>query len=160
MITFISNFKTTVIGSINKDNTPFTSYAPFIYDSNKFYFYISAIATHTKNIQRDKNVSLFFIEDESQTTNFFARKRISLQTVTTKIKRDSERFEEIFSLYNEKFDAEMVTMLKGMTDFNLFEAEVQSGEATFGFGEAYNIGGEFMNELVERKSSGGHHAKK
>lgn len=156
---FISNIKTAVIGSINKDLTPFTSYAPFIYDSHKFYIYISSIATHTKNIGRDNNVSLFFIEDESQTTNFFARKRISLQTVSSKINRDSERFEEIFSFYSKKFDEEMVSMLKGMTDFNLFELEVQSGEATFGFGEAYHIGGENMNELVERKGSGGHHSK-
>ena len=63
-------------------------------------------------------------------------------------------------LYEKKFDVEMVTMLKNMTDFNLFELEVQSGEATFGFGEAYNIGGASMNELVERKSSGGHHSTK
>ena len=157
---FISNFKTLVIGSIKKDNTPFTSYAPFVYDSNKFYIYISIIATHTKNIQRDNNVSLFFIEDESKSTNLFARKRISLQAESTKIKRDSNRFEELFELYNEKFDSEMVNMLKNMTDFNLFELEVKSGEATFGFGEAYHIGGDTMNKLIERKGNGGHHSKK
>lgn len=156
---FINSFKTTVIGSINKDASPFSSYAPFIYDDNKFYIYISSIATHTKNIQRNENISLFFIEDESITTNFFARKRISLQANASKLKRDSEKFENIFTLYEEKFDKEMVNMLKGMTDFNLFEMEVQSGEATFGFGEAYLIGGEDMNELVQRKSSGGHHSK-
>ncbi|PHQ89019.1 MAG: heme iron utilization protein [Sulfurimonas sp.] len=157
---FISKLKTAVIGSINTNATPFSSYAPFIYDSNKFYIYISSIATHTKNIQRNNNVSLFFIEDESQTSNFFARKRISLQTLSSKIARDSARFEEVFSLYNKKFDEETVTMLKNMKDFNLFELEVQSGEATFGFGEAYHIGGENMNELVERKSSGGHNTQK
>ena len=152
--------KTTVIGSLNKDNTPFTSYAPFVYNSNKFYIYISNIATHSQNIQKNNNVSLFFIEDESLTTNFFARKRISLQTLSKKVLRDSKKFEEIFALYNEKFDSEMVMMLKGMTDFNLYELEVQSGEATFGFGEAYIIGGDNMNELVERKGTGGHHTKK
>jgi len=107
-----------------------------------------------------KSPNLFFIEDESQTSNFFARKRISLQTLSSKIARDSARFEEVFSHYNKKFDEETVTMLKNMKDFNLFELEVQSGEATFGFGEAYHIGGENMNELVERKSSGGHNTQK
>ena len=50
----------------------------------------------------------------------------------------------------------MVEMLKKMSDFNLYELEVRSGEATFGFGDAYLIGGENMNELVARNGGGGH----
>lgn len=161
MIDFISNIKTAVIGTVDDENRPFSSYAPYIYDNNRFYIYISDIATHAKNIQAHPNASLFFIEDERQTENLFARKRISLQCLSRKIERDSERFEEVFTLYREKFDVSMVEMLKKMTDFNLFELEVKSGEATFGFGEAYSIGGKDMNELVSREgSSGGHHGSK
>ena len=159
MINFISAIKTAVIATLNKDNAPFSSYAPYIYDNNRFYIYISSIATHTKNIESNPKTSLFFIEDESVSDNLFARKRISLQCTSTKIARESARFEEVFSLYNEKFDASMVKMLKGMTDFNLYELEVLSGEATFGFGDAYLIGGENMNELVARNGGGGHTSK-
>ena len=154
---FISSIKTAVIGTLDSDNHPFLSYAPYIYDENRFYIYISDIATHAKNIQANPHSSLFFTQDESETENLFARKRISLQCFATKIERDSKRFEEVFKRYNEKFDASMVEMLKKMTDFNLFELEVKSGEATFGFGEAYTIGGENMNELVSRQGSGGGH---
>jgi len=154
---FISTIKTAVIGTLDSKGHPFSSYAPYIYDNNRFYIYISNIATHAKNIQADPRCSLFFTEDESQTENLFARKRISLQCLSTKIQRESQRFEDVFALYNEKFDASTVEMLKKMTDFNLFELEVKSGEATFGFGEAYTIGGPDMNELVSRQGSGGGH---
>ncbi|QOY55463.1 pyridoxamine 5'-phosphate oxidase family protein [Candidatus Sulfurimonas marisnigri] len=157
MKNFISNIKTAVIATIDSNNNPFSSYAPYIYDNNHFYIYISNIATHAKNIQANPNASLFFIEDESKTENLFARKRISLQCKSSIIQRDAERFEEVFALYNEKFDTSMVEMLKKMKDFNLFELEVKAGEATFGFGEAYLIGGENMNELVARTGGSGHH---
>lgn len=158
---FIANIKTAVIGTLDSDGHPFLSYAPYVYDENRFYIYISDIATHAKNIQANPHSSLFFTEDESQTENLFARKRISLQCYARKIQRESQRFEEVFTLYNEKFDPSMVEMLKKMTDFNLYELEVKSGEATFGFGEAYRIGGKYMNELVSREgSSGGHNEGK
>lgn len=160
MKNFISKIKTAVIATIDENKHPFSSYAPYIYDNNRFYIYISNIATHAKNIQANPNASLFFIEDESKSENLFARKRISLQCTSLKIDRDTERFEEVLDLFGAKFDTSMVEMLKKMTDFNLFELEVKSGEATFGFGEAYNIGGDKMNELVERKGGGGHHGGK
>jgi len=153
---FISNIKTAIIATIDSNNRPFSSYAPYIYDKNRFYIYISDIATHAKNIQANPNASLFFTEDESKTENIFARKRISLQCMSKKIERDSSRFEEILSMFENKFDSSTVSMLKKMTDFNLYELDVQSGEATFGFGEAYTIGGENMNTLIPRSGSGGH----
>lgn len=157
---FIAHIQTAIIGTLDKDHLPFSSYAPYIYDTNRFYVYISDIATHAKNIQANPKASLFFIEDESKTDNLFARKRISLQCDSVKITRSSERFEEVLALFARKFDAKMVETLKKMTDFNLFEFKVTYGEATFGFGKAYLIGGEQMNELVSRNVSGGHHGAK
>jgi putative heme iron utilization protein len=47
-------------------------------------------------------------------------------------------------------------MLIGMQHFNLYELSTQSGEATFGFGEAYTIGGEHMEEMLARQGGSGH----
>lgn len=159
MKNFISNIQTAIIATLDKNNLPFSSYAPYIYDNNRFYIYISGIATHTKNIELNPHAALFFIEDESKSENLFARKRISLQCSSVKIARESERFEEVLALFGAKFDTSMVAMLKKMTDFTLFELEVKAGEATFGFGDAYLIGGKNMNELVPRQG-GGHQSKK
>jgi putative heme iron utilization protein len=154
MINFISNIKTAVIGTLDKNSLPFSSYAPYVYDNNRFYIYISAIATHTKNIEAHPHAALFFIEDESKSENLFARKRISLQCDSVKIARESVRFEEVMALFGEKFESSMVEMLKKMTDFNLYELEVKAGEATFGFGDAYLIGGDAMNALIPRQGGG------
>lgn len=156
---FLSDIQTAVIGTIDRDKRPFSSYAPYIYDNNRFYIYISDIATHAKNIEANPAASLFFIEDESKTQNLFARKRISLQCSSTKVERQSRRFDEVLDLFGQKFDRSMVETLKKMADFNLYELHVNSGEATFGFGEAYFIGGDKMNELIPRRG-GGHNVKK
>lgn len=157
---FIVNIQTAIIGTLDANNHPFSSYAPYVYDNNRFYVYISNIATHAKNIQANPKASLFFIEDECKSENLFARKRISLQCDSVKIVRESERFEEVLDLFAKKFDTKMVATLKKMTDFNLYEFKVGYGEATFGFGKAYFIGGENMDELVERTGDTLHHGVK
>jgi heme iron utilization protein len=151
---FINNFKTAVIGTVDEENHPFSSYAPFIRYKEHFYVYISDIATHTKNIKRNPAVSLFFIEDEDKTENLFARKRLSLRCFSKKIERESEHFNQVLDLFAQKFNASTVSTLRTMLDFNLYEFSVNSGEATFGFGKAYTVGGEKMNELIPRKSDG------
>lgn len=157
---FIATIQTAIIGTVDKNNHPFSSYAPYVYDTNRFYVYISDIATHAKNIQKNPKASLLFVEDESKTENLFARKRISLQCDSLKIARGSERFEAVLDLFAQKFDAKMVATLRKMTDFNLYELKVNYGEATFGFGKAYFIGGENMDELVARGESNPHHGVK
>lgn len=157
---FIATIQTAIIGTVDKNNYPFSSYAPYVYDTNRFYVYISDIATHAKNIQKNPKASLFFVEDESKTENLFARKRISLQCDSLKIARETERFEAVLDLFAQKFDAKMIATLKKMTDFNLYELKVNYGEATFGFGKAYFIGGENMDELVARGESNPHHGVK
>lgn len=157
---FIQNIQTAVIGTLDSNNHPFSSYAPYIYDDNRFYVYISDIATHAKNIQKNPKASLFFVEDESKTENLFARRRISLQCDSTKIERDCEHFEAVLALFAQKFDASMVATLKNMLDFNLYELRVTYGEATFGFGQAYMIGGENMDKLVQRRGDNPHKSAK
>jgi hypothetical protein len=58
--------------------------------------------------------------------------------------------------FQKKFDASLITMLMRMKDFNLYALTPIYGEATFGFGEAYNVGGEKMNTLVPRSGDRGH----
>jgi len=152
----LAGYQSVVLGTQGSNGYPFSSYAPFYYDGEQVYIFISNIATHAKNIQAISQASAFFIEDESKSENIFARKRISLQCDVTSISRDGETFNTVMENFQHKFDANMVTMLMGMKDFNLYALKPIYGEATFGFGEAYHIGGEKMNELVTRTGDSGH----
>jgi heme iron utilization protein len=151
----LNPFQTTVLGSIANNDYPFSSYAPFYYDGEIVYIFISNIATHAQNIQATPKASAFFIEDESMTENMFKRKRISLQCDVQAISRDDASFDSIMKAFVAK-QGDTLTILMGMADFNLYALTPIYGEATFGFGEAYNIGGEKMNQLVPRTGGSGH----
>ena len=152
----LSGYQSVILGTQGSNGYPFSSYAPFYYDGEQLYIFISNIATHAKNIQATPRASTLFIEDESNSKNIFARKRISLQCDVTSVSRDDKAFTDIMGYFKDKFDAEMISMLMGMKDFNLYALKPIYGEATFGFGEAYNIGGGKMNELVARTGGTGH----
>lgn len=152
----LSGYQSVVLGTQGNNGYPFSSYAPFYYDGEQVYIFISNIATHATNIQTTPKASALFIEDESKSENIFARKRISLQCDVTLISREEEIFETIMEHFQHKFDANMVMMLMKMQDFNLYALRPIYGEATFGFGEAYHIGGPKMNTLVARSGDKGH----
>ena len=160
MLDFIKNFESTVLGTLDEEGLPFGSYAPFVHTDHKFYVFISNVAKHAINLQRRPKASLVFIEDESKAEQIFARKRVSLQCSSIMIKREDEKFTDVMNVFKTKFSEEMVGMLMGMNDFNLYEFSTDYGEATYGFGEAYNIGGEFMEDLVKRTGGTGHAHKK
>lgn len=156
MLAFIQPFQSVVIATIDSDGNPFSSYAPFVRYEHRYYVFISDIARHARNLRATPKASLFFIEDEGTAANIFARRRVSLQCDSTAISRNAARFAEVLKRFKTKFDPAMVGMLEGMRDFNLYELAPFSGEAVFGFGEAYDIGGDFMESLVERKGGSGH----
>ena len=135
---FIKTIQTMTISSINKDITAHTSYAPFIENEKKFYICISAMAKHTHNILNNKSISIMMIEDESKSTNLFARKRITFDMQVTTIQRNSLVFNKAMTLFRDKF-GNSAGIYENMQDFQLFELTPVSGRAVFGFGEAYDF---------------------
>lgn len=154
--TFLDPFQSVVIGSLDEDGSPFCSYAPFIRDGSRYYVFISDVARHSANLRRTPRASLLFIEDEAATANLFARKRVVMQCGVEVIARDAESFTPVMERFKTAFGEEMMGMLMSMKDFNLYAFRVTAGEATFGFGEAYTLGGESMQELLPRRGGGGH----
>lgn len=152
---YLKEFESVVLSTIDTNNLPFTSYAPFIKVDNKYYVYISSMARHSRNLEINTKASLFFIEDESSVNNIFARKRVVIQCDSKKLPRDTKEFDTLINLFEEKH-GKTVSMLKTMNDFAFFEFEAFGGEAVFGFGEAYDLGGENFDEYIERKNAKGH----
>ncbi len=152
MIPFIEPFQSVVIGTVDAEGAPFGSYAPFCFFEDRYFIFISDVATHAGNIRRTPKASLLFIEDEQASTNIFARKRLSLQCDAAL--SEEALFERVMASFELRFGSEMIGMLRQMADFNLYALMPYSGEATFGFGEAYTIGGEKMDELIPRRGGG------
>jgi heme iron utilization protein len=160
---FLEPLKSLTISSLDEKKYPFSSYAPFVKYNNKYYVYLSLMAKHSSNLTQNKIASIFFCEDEQDCKNIFGKKRVSIQCETLKLEQNTQNETNILDQFRNKFGAEMVDMLKKMGDFYLFEFTPFYGEAVFGFGKAYNLGGENFEEFVERtnNSSGhGHGSKK
>ncbi len=161
---FLKNFQSLTLSTLDEKGNPFSSYAPFIKTDNKYYVYISNMAKHTQNLSKHNKCSLFFVEDEQTCKNIFARKRVMIQCNSEKIEQDSNDEGSLLNVFKTKFGEEMIDMLKNMKDFHVFEFKPFYGEAVFGFGKAYNLGGEEFNEFVSRASSNssghGHGSKK
>ena len=158
---FLENLKSLTIASLDENNNPFSSYAPFVKFNHKYYVYLSLMAKHSSNLTNNPNSSIFFCEDEKDCKNIFAKKRVSIQCTTKKLEQNTNEEKEILEQFSQKFGNEMIDMLHKMGDFYLFEFTPFYGEAVFGFGKAYNLGGEYFEEFVERNfSSNSGHGKK
>jgi putative heme iron utilization protein len=153
---FIESIQSLQINSLDEKDFPFSSYAPFVKYNHNYYVYISLMAKHASNLIINNKCSILLIEDESKCKNIFARKRVSIQCYSKRFKQDSLEEKEILEQFRLKFDKNMVDMLSKMGDFYVFEFSPIYGEAVFGFGKAYNLGGLNFDELVERQNQSGH----
>lgn len=149
VLNHIRSCRTAVIASLNADRTPHTSYAPFVMEDDTVYVLVSEAARHCANLFERPDVSLLFIEDESRAEEIFARRRVSLECKAAGISRDDPRFKTLTGAMQERF-GKIVPMLLSMSDFHLIAFTPYSGEAVFGFGDAYTIETPFERIVPKR----------
>lgn len=151
---FLANFKTVLLASSSADNQPEASYAPYVAVGHDYYIYVSELATHTRNLLETGRCSLLFIEDEANTNNLFARRRLTFQCTATDIGRDSPAATAILDQFSESF-GKFMQLLRTLPDFHLFRLSPQSGNYVAGFGKAYALSGEGLAEINHRDMRAG-----
>jgi heme iron utilization protein len=138
-----------MISTANTKGIPNASYTPFIMDEFKnIYIYVSGLSTHTVNIESNPYVSVLFIEDEAKSPNIFARRRLNFDCTGTLIERETEKWQQIVSQFQERF-GEIIEVLRGLADFRIFQLTPTKGLFVIGFGAAYNISGDNLHQLVQ-----------
>lgn len=142
----IASRKGIIIASLNEDKLPEISATPFVQTGLCFYIFISELATHTQNIKQHPQLSVMLVEDEQDTSNTFARKRLSFKCTASIIKRDSQSWKSILDKFEEK-QGKTVGVLRQLPDFNLFELKAISGNYIEGFGKAYCLSGEDLSHI-------------
>ena len=147
--TFIDQFKSTIISTVNAQGVPNASYTPCIIDETKnIYIFVSGLSTHTKNLYENPLVSVLFIEDEAQTKQIFARRRLTFDCEANLLDRDTEQWTEIVDRFQARF-GEIIAMLRSLPDFRIFQLTPKSGRFVLGFGAAYAVEGEQLNQLTQ-----------
>lgn len=151
---FINDFDSAILGTVSKEGDPESSYAPIMKLQNNFYIYVSELSKHTGNLIQTPKASVLFIEPEQDAKHLFARKRATLKTQATHLARDSDEWNERINAMEEKF-GEIITMLRPLEDFHLFELTPESAGYVRGFAQAYRLEGEDLSD-VKHLSEGGH----
>lgn len=142
----IESRKSLLIASLNKSNLPEISATPFLKVGLHFYIIISELSSHTQNIKLKPKVSVMLIEDEKDTHNAFARKRLSYECTASLVKKDTQDWQSILEKFEEK-QGKTVSLLKQLPDFHLFELKAISGNYIEGFGKAYRLSGEGLSQI-------------
>jgi putative heme iron utilization protein len=144
---FTQEFASIIISTVDKKGIPNARYTPFVMDEfNNIYIYVSGLAVHTANIQVHPYVSVLFIEDEAKADNIFARRRLNFDCTASLIDRETEKWNQIVNQFQERF-GEIIEMLRSLADFRIFQLTPTQGRFVVGFGAAYNISGDNLNQI-------------
>ncbi len=78
------------------------------------------------------------IEDEADSVQLLARRRLTFACAASEIARDDEAFTRTMVTLKRKF-GEVMEHLETMSDFHLFRLRPARGRLVTGFGQAYDV---------------------
>lgn len=135
--------KSLLLASCSSNNDPLASYAPFVEDEQgQFYLLLSDIASHSTNLKQHhkdhKKLSVLLIEDEINSRNVFARKRLSYECSVSLLSKEQEYWQTIIDSLQKKF-GRMIDLLVTLNDFNLYCLTPVKGTYIRGFGQTYEL---------------------
>ncbi|OQW78662.1 MAG: pyridoxamine 5'-phosphate oxidase [Proteobacteria bacterium ST_bin11] len=139
-------FSSTLMATVSASGEPEASYAAYVRHNGHYYVYVSELSAHTQNLLSNGRVCLLFVEDEDKAAHLFARQRVTYQCLAGEIDRDTDTFEYIMGLFEEKFGAFMKQLQK-MQDFHLFRIKPQRGSFVQGFAKAFSIEGDDLAQI-------------
>jgi len=135
------------LATLSEDNIAQASYAPCQWMDNICYLFLSELAGHTRNLAANPAVGLMVIDDEENTRNPFARRRIILQAKAYHVPRDTNLFSTVLSGFHDRFGG-IIDLLESLPDFHLFRVLPQSGRFIKGFAQAYELTGAELDQPV------------
>ncbi len=148
-----AKFDSLLLATVDSLGVPTASYAPYIKYEGHFYIYISELAKHTADINDTKRASVLFIENEQEAKHLFARQRVTYSCDTDEIMRGTNNYHKIIAIFHEKF-GKIMTTLAEKSDFHLFKLEPKEGGYVAGFGRAYMIKGDDLEQIKHVNDTG------
>ncbi|MFC5080828.1 Pyridoxamine 5'-phosphate oxidase [Vibrio thalassae] len=139
--------KTIQLATVDEEGRPNVSYAPYVQNQDGYFVLISQIARHARNLEKNPNVSLMMIEDEGDSKQLFARKRLTFDAIASVVERDTEQWQAVIAQMQDRF-GEIIDGLSQLQDFILFNLKAEQGLFVKGFGQAYQVSGDDLVDFV------------
>ncbi len=137
-----------VLATTDAGGLPSVSYAPFVYDDEgSFLVFVSGLSAHTGHLLSTAVAAVLLIEDESATKQIFARKRISYRCDITLVDGNESYYQSMLDRMASRF-GNVVDILRALPDFRMFRLSPVSGRFVTGFGQAYDLAGRDLSQLV------------
>ncbi|PMH37106.1 heme utilization protein HutZ [Vibrio sp. 10N.286.49.B3] len=152
---FRDQCKTLQLATLN-DGIPHVSYSPFAYTAEGYFILVSDLAQHGQNLKSSRSVSIMMIEDESQAKSVYARRRLGFDTVAQQVNKDSVGGQDALHALRQRF-GDIIDNLSQLGDFHLYRLTPEKGRYVKGFGQAFDVSGDEMVEIVHLTE--GHLAK-
>jgi putative heme iron utilization protein len=155
--TFLDSFRSVVLATISPAGRPHASYAPFVRDeARSLYCLVSGMADHSANLQASGRACALFVEDESAAAQIFARRRLTYDCRAEFLATDDAARADVARRFTERFGG-IAQQLLAMPDFRAVRLVPESGRFVIGFGEAFEVRGSDLSQLVHRDGGGGGH---
>ena len=145
--TFMKKAKNVYISSVDENNKPEISYSPCVVDDEKnVYILVSDLSKRTSSLIQGHNISLMFIEPEEQCEEMYVRTRLIFECSTQLIDRKTEKWNLQIPIFLKKF-GDIINILESLSDFRMFCFSPVSGSYVKGFGKAYTIEGDGLDQI-------------
>ena len=147
----LSNSDNLLLATVNSQGEAEASYAPFVEHENSYFVFVSALASHSNNLEQTRAAGVMFVDGQSN-GNAFARKRLSCQCHATPIQRADPLYELVMTKMHQRFGG-LINTLRGLADFQLFKLQPQKGNLVVGFGQAFEIDFSVSNGIRHKRPS-------
>ena len=146
-----------MLGTVNSEGNPNVSYTPFLIDEDKhIYIFVSGMSAHTQNLHTNGKASVMFVEDERDTKQIFARQRLTYDCIATLMEKNNSQWTLIAEKFSQRFGG-IIDALCSLPDFRIFKLTPYKGLFVIGFGAAYRISGENLDDLIHITGNGHGH---
>ena len=133
-----------------RDEAPQVSMVAFIHndDFSAFYIFVSRLAQHTVDMEKNNRVSLMICETDDNRSDPQTLARVSIRGKAEVIQTGEPGFTPLKEQYLARFpEAEQLFKL---ADFSFWRITPRGGRYVAGFAKAFNITAEALQKVSER----------
>lgn len=141
-----------LLSTLGEDGNPHTGYTPFVFDGRDLIIFVSQLSLHTRDLLANAKVSAMLIEDEASTSQIFARTRVSYQCDALVVSPDNDSYNNLLDAMQERH-GKMIGLLRTLPDFVLFRLQPKTGQFVMGFGQAFHLHGDKLDEFEHATSA-------
>ena len=142
----IRGCRTAALGTL-RDEAPLISMVTYVVaeDFSMFYIFVSRLAQHTIDMQKDKHVGFLIVETDDGRADPQTLARVSIRGSAEQIPNGIPGYTPVKNMYLERFP-ESEPLFK-LADFSFWRIRPRGGRFVAGLAKAYNITVETLQKV-------------